>query len=108
MRISVLGSGGWGTALAMLLLKNGHDVTLWSYTEDESKTLRSTMQNPYLPEVELPSGLEFSADISCVRHSSVVVFATPSFAVRETAKKAAKHLKTRNDFDFCFQRNRKR
>lgn len=93
MRIAVLGSGGWGTALAMLLIKNGHDVTLWSYTEDESKKLRSTLQNPYLPEVDLPSNMEFSSDVSCVRHSSVVIFATPSFAVRETARKAAKHLK---------------
>ena len=32
MKITVLGSGGWGTALALLLLENGHEVTLWSYT----------------------------------------------------------------------------
>ena len=31
MKVAVLGSGGWGTALAMLLVENGHDVTLWSY-----------------------------------------------------------------------------
>ena len=31
MKIAVLGSGGWGTALAMLLAENGHTVTLWSY-----------------------------------------------------------------------------
>ena len=33
MKIAVLGSGGWGTALAMLLAENGHTVTLWSYLE---------------------------------------------------------------------------
>ena len=40
MKISVMGSGGWGTALALVLLENGHDVTLWSYTEAESAVLK--------------------------------------------------------------------
>ena len=48
MKISVLGSGGWGTALAMVLLENGHDVTLWSYSERESQVLRETGENPML------------------------------------------------------------
>ena len=42
MKITVLGSGAWGTALALLLLENGSDVTLWSYTEEESRVLRET------------------------------------------------------------------
>ena len=48
MKITVLGSGGWGTALALLLLENGHEVTLWSYTEEESRVLRETRENPML------------------------------------------------------------
>ena len=40
MKIAVLGSGAWGTALAMLLQKNGHEVSLWSYCEEESNTLK--------------------------------------------------------------------
>jgi len=44
MKITVLGSGGWGTALALLLLENGNDVTLWSYTEEESTVLRETRE----------------------------------------------------------------
>ena len=42
MKITVVGSGGWGTALALLLLENGNDVTLWSYHQAESDTLRTT------------------------------------------------------------------
>ena len=42
MKLSVIGSGGWGTALALLLLENGHEVALWSYTEEESRVLRET------------------------------------------------------------------
>ena len=39
MKIAVMGSGGWGTALALVLLENGHEVTLWSYREEESTIL---------------------------------------------------------------------
>ncbi|MDD5937690.1 MAG: NAD(P)H-dependent glycerol-3-phosphate dehydrogenase [Clostridiales bacterium] len=85
MRITVLGSGGWGTALALLLLENGHDVTLWSYMESESSTLREKRENPVLPGVPLPETLRLTADLSCVKECSAVVLATPSFAVRSTA-----------------------
>ena len=54
MKVAVLGSGGWGTALAILLHEIGHDVTLWSHFETESKQLAETHQNPYLPGVTLP------------------------------------------------------
>ena len=54
MKITVLGSGGWGTALALLLLENGNDVTLWSYHQAESDTLRTTHENPLLKGVPIP------------------------------------------------------
>ena len=87
MKITVLGSGAWGTALAMLLLENGNDVTLWSYTEEESKVLRETHENPMLKGVRLPPELKFSTDMACVKGCGLVVMATPSFAVRSTAAK---------------------
>ena len=87
MKITVLGSGAWGTALAMLLLENGNDVTLWSYTEEESKVLRETHENPMLKGVRLPPELKFSPDMACVKGCGLVVIATPSFAVRTTAAK---------------------
>ena len=85
MKITVLGSGAWGTALALLLLENGHDVTLWSYTGEESKILRETHENPMLKGVPLPEALKFSTDMACVKGCGLVVVATPSFAVRSTA-----------------------
>lgn len=57
MKIAVLGSGAWGTALAMLLQKNGHEVSLWSYCEEESHTLRERGENRMLPGVPLPKEL---------------------------------------------------
>ena len=89
MKIAVLGSGGWGTALAMLLEENGHQVTLWSYLEQESKQLQATGENPLLPGVKLPAGLSYTWDLDCVVGSDVVVMATPSFGVRATAGQIA-------------------
>ncbi len=92
MNITVLGSGGWGTALALLLLENGHEVTLWSYRQEESDNLRERRENPVLPGVVLPEGLNLTADMACVKNSEVVVLATPSFAVRATAAQARPFL----------------
>ena len=92
MKIAVLGSGGWGTALALVLLENGHDVTLWSYTEEESAVLRQTGEHPMLKGVALPKELKLTSDLACVKCCGAVVLATPSFAVRTTAKAAASLL----------------
>ena len=89
MKTAVLGSGGWGTALAMVLLENGNDVTLWSYVEEESRVLRETGENPMLKGVPLPKELHLTSDLSCVKGCEVVVLATPSFAVRGTARNLA-------------------
>ena len=92
MKTAVIGSGGWGAALAMLLLENGNDVTLWSYTEEESRVLRETGENPMLKGVPLPKELKLTTDLGCVAGCGVVVLATPSFAVRSTARQMAPHL----------------
>ncbi|MBQ3556544.1 MAG: NAD(P)-dependent glycerol-3-phosphate dehydrogenase [Oscillospiraceae bacterium] len=85
MKVTVLGSGGWGTALALVLLENGNDVTLWSYTQEESDVLRQTGENPMLKGVKLPPELKLTTDINVVKGCQAVVLATPSFAVRSTA-----------------------
>ena len=92
MKVAVLGSGGWGTALAMVLADNGHEVTLWSFFEEESRTLKETLTNPLLPEVTLPASIEYTWDLSCVAGQEVVVMATPSFGVRATAEQIKGYL----------------
>ncbi|PKM72454.1 MAG: NAD(P)H-dependent glycerol-3-phosphate dehydrogenase [Firmicutes bacterium HGW-Firmicutes-16] len=89
MKISVIGSGGWGTALSLLLMENGNDVTLWSHSEKESETISNAKENPFLKGVPLPDSLMLTANLDCARDADAVVLATPSFAVRETAKKLA-------------------
>lgn len=87
MKVTVLGSGAWGTALALALLENGHDVTLWSFLEEESRVLRETGENPMLKGVPLPKELKLTTDMNAVKGCGAVVVATPSFAVRSTAAK---------------------
>lgn len=92
MRIAVIGSGGWGTALALLLHQNGHQITLWSYSEEESRNLRTTLENPFLKGVALPDSITYTSDPACVQNQDMAVMATPSFAVRATAKTIAPFL----------------
>ena len=93
MKIAVLGSGGWGTALALLLVENGNQVTLWSYLEEESRHLAEAGENPLLPGVPLPKELNLSFDLACVAGCDAVVLATPSFALRTTAAEIKPHLR---------------
>ena len=87
MKVTVLGSGAWGTALAMVLLENGNDVTLWSFLEEEKAVLERTGENPMLKGVPLPKELKLTTDMNAVKGCGAVVIATPSFAVRSTAAK---------------------
>ena len=92
MKIAVLGSGAWGTALAMLLQKNGHEVSLWSYCEEESHTLRERGENRMLPGVPLPKELALTHREDVVAGCELAVFAPPSYAMRQTAQRVKPYL----------------
>lgn len=88
MKIVILGSGGWGTALSIMLTKCGHDVTLWSFLQSEWEALERDRENrQFLSGVEFPQALKLTCDMTAVQGADIVVLATPSFAVRETAEK---------------------
>ena len=93
MKAVVLGSGGWGTALALVLCDNGHDVTLWSHDSAKAEEMTKTRENPLLKGVRLPDSLRITGDLACLEGADMVVCASPSFAVRETGKKAAPYLR---------------
>ena len=92
MKIAVIGSGGWGTALAILLHDNGHQITLWSYDRKESENLASTRENPFLKGIAIPADITCTWDPACVKGKDMVIMATPSFAVRSTATAIKPHL----------------
>jgi glycerol-3-phosphate dehydrogenase (NAD(P)+) len=93
MKISVLGAGSWGTTLALVLLGNGHDVTLWCYTQDQVDLMREKRENPeFLPGVPLPPNLKFSHDIEASSEKrDMIVMAVPSQYLRSVIQKIA-HL----------------
>ena len=93
MKTAVVGAGAWGTALAILLCKNGHDTTLWCRSEARAAEIRDTRVNPRLPKVELPRQLHICADPSCVADCQMVVIASPSFPIRQVLAAVAPYLR---------------
>jgi len=89
MKISVIGSGGWGTAIALLLCSKGNEVCLWSYKKEESENLRRDRENKeFLPGV--PFGdydITFTDSIEeAASFGEIIVSAVPSKAVPTTAR----------------------
>ena len=92
MNLVVLGSGGWGTAIALLLHKNANAVTLWSHNAEKAEEMRQSRYNPLLQNVSIPKGISITNDLNCLKTAELVVFAPPSFALRAVAKQAAPYL----------------
>lgn len=77
MKIAVIGSGGWGTALSVLLHKNGHEVTIWSFSQDEIDYIKAHRENALLKGVKIPEGIGLTTDIGCAGEAELVVSAVP-------------------------------
>ena len=92
MKIAVVGSGAWGTALAIRLHKNNHDVTIWTYETELIPQMEETRINPRLPGAALPEGLKITGDYACVSGCPLVVVASPSFPLRSVCKNIAPYL----------------
>ena len=85
-KITVLGSGGWGIALAINAFNQGFEVKLWSPFENEVAGLNATRESEKLLKgVKIPEEIEITTDLNVVEGSYITIIATPSFAVRETA-----------------------
>jgi glycerol-3-phosphate dehydrogenase (NAD(P)+) len=83
MKTTVLGSGSWGTALAILLARNGHDVTLWGWDRDETESIQSLRENlRYMPGFAVPEGIHAEWDSAALGQCDMWVVAVPSGAAR--------------------------
>ena len=94
-KVNVLGAGSWGTALSLLLHKNGHQVKLWSALENEVKMLNEKREHESkLPGVRIPEEVEITTDLEgCLKDVDVAVLAVPSPFTRSTAKQMAPFVK---------------
>lgn len=87
-KISILGGGSWGIAIAVLLHKNGHEITVWSALEAEVEMLREKHEHKMLPDVRLPEDMIFTADDrEAVEGSDLLVMAVASAYTRATANR---------------------
>ena len=87
-KVSLLGAGSWGTALAIVLANNGHDVTLWSAIESEIDMLKTYREHKdRLPGAILPDNILVTSDLEeACKDTEVIVFSVASPYVRSTAK----------------------
>ena len=100
VRITVLGAGAWGTALAAALARNGIEVTLWGRDGALLEAVTARRENPrYLPGIELPAGIRARADLDAAAGAAdALLFATPSYTFRDMLRALAPRLERGTPF----------
>ncbi|HET7629250.1 MAG TPA: NAD(P)H-dependent glycerol-3-phosphate dehydrogenase [Bacillales bacterium] len=85
--ITVLGAGSWGTALALVLSDNGHEVTIWGRREEQIWEINENRSNErYLPNVSIPASIKATTSLAEAAKNDVVVFVVPTKAAREVLR----------------------
>lgn len=95
-RIAVLGSGAWGTALALTLdRRGGHDVVLWAHSDEFARQINETQENTqFLPGFPIPSAITVTGDCAAVADTEIVVSVIPSEFLRSAFTRIGPHLHT--------------
>lgn len=88
-KVTVIGAGSWGTALAVLLAGNGNQVTLWGRKEDGiEETARTRVNARFLPGVSIPYEIEVTADLDfAMSQTEMLVLSVPSQALRSVLRR---------------------
>lgn len=101
-KIAVIGSGSWGVALAMLLNGNGHDVKLWSYSEEEARIINEDKKCKFLPNITIPEGLKCYTSLEeTLEGTNIILIVTPSNVIRTTMNNMLPYIKENQVFVLC-------
>lgn len=91
--ISIIGSGSWGTALAIHLSKNKHNVKMWSYSKEEADLINNEKRCKFLPEINLPENIYCTLEFKeAIEDTEILLIVTPSKFVRETVRNLKQYV----------------
>ena len=91
--IAIIGSGSWGVALAIHLAKLGNKIKIWSFAEEEKDLINNEKRCKFLPNVELPEGIECTTSYKeAIEGSDFIIHVTPSKFTRSTVKEYKQYV----------------
>lgn len=94
MKVTVLGTGAYGLALANMLNENKNDITLWTKFKEEKENLEKEKMVKTLPGIKLPDSFKYSCNMEdAIKNSKLIVIAVPAGAVNDVSIELAKYYK---------------
>ena len=101
-KIAIIGSGSWGSALAIYLANRGNAVKIWSFNEDEKNSINENRKCIFLPNATIPEGVYCSTDFKeVIEDADMVLHVTPSKHTRSTLKQYKGYLKEEQLLVMC-------